>query len=797
MSTQSLKTEISAWANQNISLNIQGKNLLLYIGETYFVLSGLTDLDEEKLFIEFLPNDGFQLKHHTELLACFLDLSPYSYSNHTVFSRGVLPEITDKIENIYLFHTRKKVDLSIFSQYRGLKRLSIHHATTSAILPALPTLEVLHLQYCKELVEVDKIERSLRLRSLKIQWCSSLKILPKLLPSGIETLSIEWCQELPSLFPLSLPHLKHCSFVSLNHADFRQLADCHLLEYLNISWFKRKIQLPDLSACLTLKTLHLRSLSQNKMLPRLSQNGSLEELDCSEMYLLQKIDTAHSPKLKTLSADGCKNLEYLNISSLQSLEHISLLRVPALETIQGFETNTSLRELELSDSKDLLELEGLRNHPNLRRLSINNCSSLQVLPRLDTLPKLQSLKIYNCNELSSLQSEKQIELKNLLIGGCRSLKQIPALENLPSIETLAIAWFHGSTPIRNVSILKNLREIRLSGHSGLRSLQLQGLNQLRIINCSRCRHLERLETSDCIQLTTITAQECHSLRRLSGLESIQSLQEVILSNCQALENIDFIYYQPSLQVLDISGCQSMRKTPSFHENTLQSLQRLNLSSRPYPTDLSKLVSTYSGIEELNIEDTTQIYDLSPLTKLRNLKALYGLSSVERDNVLCQVFLNFENISAISAHLAEFFTSLRQGIEISTLAYNIIEAMDLAYSPLDKWKELFVILQKKEQFSIGDSPVTQTLWYHFFRKLDQQQFPELKLQDFFSSQISFDQEGSCLRSFLDVLLDDSNFDKEESAVILEQTYLQSSPLQQQLYQVWREHWKTNLPGVNKT
>lgn len=796
MSLSSLKIQLSQWANQNISLEIQGKNLLLYIGDTQFILPSQTEIDKDFLSLEFLPNDGFQIKHQNIPLACFLEKNVHSYSNHTVFSRGVFPRYSETVESLHFFHTNQPIELSWLAQFPNLKDVSIHHSKTSAVFPAISKLRSLHVQYCNELIELNNLEHSKDLIEFKIQWCSSLKHLPRFLSSKLEILHVEWCQQVSSLFDLNLPNLKQCSFVSFNHHDFQALSQCNQLEYLNISWFKRALYLPNLSDCQALKTLHLRSLSQTTNLPILPKDSLLEELDCSEMYQLKSLSFPPSSKLKSLYADGCRELEIVDLSSLPNLEFLSLLRVPALEEIEGLDSTPHLKKLDLSDSKDLLDLENLMDHPSLQNLSLNNCSSLQTLPPLDAIPHLQSLKIYNCNELMSLRSSKNENFQHLQIGGCRSLKQIPDLLNFPNMLTLAIAWFHGSTPIKNVSSLKNLKELRLSGHSGLRSLQLHGLKQLEKIDCSRCRHLEILESSECENLHKIIAQECDSLRNLLGFERIQSLQEVILVNCQSLENIDFIYYQPQLQVLDISGCQSLRKTPSFHDETLESLKILNLSNRPYPTDLDKLVSPSVGIEVLNIEGTKQIYDLSPLINLRFLKELHGLTHSEKDNILCQIFLKFRNIGAISAQLQSFFKSLPKSNQLANFARNVIQAMDLASSPLEKWKEMFAILQKKERFSLGDSPITEDLWRYFFHLLDRQRFADLELKDFFSSQINFEQEGNCLRGFLFVLFDDSHFEKEEAALILEQTYLQSSPIQQHLCQVWRDRWKAHLPHIDK-
>lgn len=794
MSLSSLKIQISEWAGQNISLVLQDKKLLLSLRETDFVLEHPIELDESCLTIEFLPNDGFQIKHQRKPIACFLENSPYAYANHTVFSRGVFPERSEKIEALHFFDTQNEIELSELTQYENLKQLSIHHSNSSTVLPILPKLESIQLQHCEDIIEVYNLEKSEHLSLLKIQWCPSLKILPRILPPKIDTLYLEWCQQLSNLCDLTIPDLRYCSLVSLNHSNFSALTGCTKLETLNISWFKRELILPDLSRCLKLRKLQLRSLPQTRALPLLPENGVLAELDCSEMDLLEKLCLQSAPTLQSIYADGCRKLETLDIRNLTKLRLLSLLRVPVLEKIIGLETACNLQELDLSDSKDLFTLEGLNNHPKLQKLSLNSCISLQALPSLEAMPCLESLKIYSCAELSQLRSERNERLQTLMIGGCRSLQEIPDLAHLPNLETLAIAWFHGNSPIRNISVLKKLRELRLSGHSGLRSLQIHSLTFLEKLDLSRCRHLENLETSNCLMLQKIIAQECHSLRNLLGLEKVQSLQEVILSNCQSLENIDFIYYQPQLQVLDISGCQSLKKTPFFHELTLQSLKILNVSNRPYPTDLSKFVSDFVGIEILNIEGTSQIYDYSPLIMLRNLKELHGLSPSEKDHIFCQIFLKFGNIGAISSHLQQFFISIERSTHLHQFARDLIEAMDMADSPLEHWKTLFNILQKKERFSIGDSPITETLWQLFFQKLDQQNFSAFKLKNFFSSHSNFEQEGNCLRSFLFVLFEDSRFDREEASLLLEQTYLQSSPIQQRLYQVWRDRWRVHLPDI---
>lgn len=797
MTISSLTTQISHWANQTVSITIQKKSLILNIGETQFILSGKNDIDEQNLKIEFLPNNGFQIKNRREGLACFLETDPFNYSNKTVFTRGVFPKDTDVVENLHVFSTSEPLNLLLLTKYPKLKKVSVHNSETSDVFPVLPNLEALQIQHCDDLIDLYNIEQCTELLALKIQWCSSLKVLPKIVSPKLKILSVEWCQQITSLFPLDFPELEYCSFIATNHDDFSALANCHNVKNLIISWFKRDVTLPNLSECKQLTVLHLRSLGRVSELPALAQDSILEELDLSDMFQLKNLSLPVLPMLKTLHADGCRDLKTVDISNVSTLEHLSLLRTPTLEKLDGLALNPLLENLELSDSQDLLSLADLTNHPNLRSISLNNCQSLQELPELHKVPNLESLQIYNCTELAEVKSKRNENLKILRIGGCRSIKRIPSFDNFPSLEILLIAWFHSNTPIKNVATLKQLRELRLSGHLGLRFLNLHGLNQLEKIDCSRCHHLETIEGSDCVSLRKLIAEECHSLRRLSGFEKIQSLEEVVLSNCQTLEEIDLIYYQPKLLVLDISGCQSLKKMPAFHDKTLQSLKVLNLSNRPYPTDLSKIVAPYAGIEVLNIESVTQIYEFSPLINLPNLKELHGLSVADRDNVLCQIFLRYGNIGAISSHISSFFQSLPKSDHISEFAKNIISALDLTDAPLKRWQELFELLQKKERFSLGDSPVTEGVWTFFFNLLEQQRFPNLKLGDLFSSKVNFEQEGNCLRGFLTILNEDNTFKKDDAALLLEQTYLQSSPVQQRLYEVLRANWTQYLPVIDKT
>jgi hypothetical protein len=122
-------------------------------------------------------------------------------------------------------------------------------------------------------------------------------------------------------------------------------------------------------------------------------------------------------------------------------------------------------------------------------------------------------------------------------------------------------------------------------------------------------------------------------------------------------------------------------------------------------------------------------------------------------------------------------------------------MDILQSPQIIWSTLLLVLQKKERYSLGDSVVSEDIWKLFFSMLNKQPFPNFKIAQFLSQRIDFANEGNCIRGFLHVFCHDHIAIDPDIALFLEQNYLETEPLYQNIYQIWRRKWLQFLPDTN--
>lgn len=151
--------------------------------------------------------------------------------------------------------------------------------------------------------------------------------------------------------------------------------------------------------------------------------------------------------LKTLSLDGCSNLETLTegLTSLKSLERLDIRSCDGLRSFPAIilEDLSSLRSLSFQNCKKLKPLSGpLKVVPNLRSLLINGLPELEVLPEsMQLLSTMKELRIWRCEGLCSLPNwlGSLESLSVISIWYCKKLKSLPdGLKSLKSVRKLDI-----------------------------------------------------------------------------------------------------------------------------------------------------------------------------------------------------------------------------------------------------------------------------------------------------------------------------------------------------------------------
>jgi hypothetical protein len=154
------------------------------------------------------------------------------------------------------------------------------------------------------------------------------------------------------------------------------------VQVLNLSKCERLYDLPDLSMCKNLISIHLTGCEGLGTLPDFAECKSLLALYLAKCKKIgEKIVGAKLGFLRKLELKGLKSLKVLDISGCEFLSSIS-----------GFDECENLEKLNLHDCKYLSEVSSLEECKNLKRLDLSLCINLKSFPEgLGELPKLEFL----------------------------------------------------------------------------------------------------------------------------------------------------------------------------------------------------------------------------------------------------------------------------------------------------------------------------------------------------------------------------------------------------------------------
>ncbi|KAL3740333.1 hypothetical protein ACJRO7_021586, partial [Eucalyptus globulus] len=197
-------------------------------------------------------------------------------------------------------------------------------------------LRKLHVYGCKNLLEVQILDKSIYLKSLTIVSCDSIKRLDLSKFVGLKKLTVDRCNKL---------------------VEIQGLDGLEYLEMLDICTSIERLDLPKFGRLKELKALGCKNLAEIQGLDGLEY---LEMLDIKECNSIERLDLPKFGRLKELIAIGCKNLA--EIQGLDGLEYLERLN------IQGC---TSIERLDLPKFGRLKELKaiGCKNLPEIQRLN--------------------------------------------------------------------------------------------------------------------------------------------------------------------------------------------------------------------------------------------------------------------------------------------------------------------------------------------------------------------------------------------------------------------------------------------
>ncbi|XP_059650605.1 disease resistance protein RUN1-like [Cornus florida] len=293
--------------------------------------------------------------------------------------------------------------------------------------------------------------------------------------------------------------------------------------------------------------------------------------------------------LERLILQDCKSLVDIDpsIGHLKSLVFLNLKNCAKLNRLPlEFDKVEALTEL-LIDGTGIEEVPISRGvMKKLETLSATCCLSLtQILPSIDHLTSLLDLKFGHSFGVTKLPDSigSLVKLQRLSLRYCK-LKELPdsigklellieldlsstAITELPDVETLPD--LSNFMKVRKLSIAdcKNLNEI--TGLDRLESLQ--------DLNMSTCTSLERWpDLSKLEKLEGLNLGHCKRTHEIEGLEDLKSLKKLDLSWCTALEKTPDPSRLTNLETLRLCKCEKLSEICGFEE--LKLLRELDLSS---------------------------------------------------------------------------------------------------------------------------------------------------------------------------------------------------------------------------
>ncbi|QHO52829.1 putative disease resistance protein At3g14460 [Arachis hypogaea] len=369
-----------------------------------------------------------------------------------------------------------------------------HHSSHIALFPSLETL-VFDSMPCWEEWHVPESETFPQLRNLEITNCPMLKE---------EMRNQVFFRIVSSLSDVSKVRELHIR----EHGNLFGPADTMNLdgdsltirgrESVRESALKAMMSMNHLSC---LQKMDISGCSSHVSFPGNCFPKSLQKLKlckCSKLEFPQL--QQHKYDLVELQIEeSCDSLTSLSLDVFPNLKNLQIYKCRNLESVSMSEApHAALQRLIIWGCEKLVSFagEGL-TAPNLTHLSVTYCKKLEALPRdmKSLLPTLHSLQIYGCLNICRLaEGGLPPNLKSLGVGGydCDNIKSYPEVGSLPH-------------------------------HSSLTTLTIW------------C--FDNLETLECNELLRLT-----------------SLQQLHISFCHKLENMEGEKLPPSLLLLKIEGC---------------------------------------------------------------------------------------------------------------------------------------------------------------------------------------------------------------------------------------------------
>jgi Leucine-rich repeat (LRR) protein len=472
----------------------------------------------------------------TYAIKCFLFLFPFFFFFFFFFFFYLFRYIDDCL-NLFI----------VLSQ--SLPKLKILNFSNSFLIKTpdfteAPNLEKLIFEGCSMLYEVHPSVGGLkRLTLLNLGGCTSLHSLPcNISLDSLDTLILSGCSKLEKVSEI-VGNMKHLKKLHLDATPIKEVP----------------LSIGRLSG---LTLLNLRDCIYLTSLPCNISLDSIEVLILSGCFQFEKVPkiVGNMKCLKELQL-GWTAIKELP-SSIGHLSCLTLLDLRGCTSLTSLPCNFSLDSLEvliLSDCSKLEKVpETVGNMKHLKKLHLDGSGIKEVPLSIERLSGFTSLlNLEGCTSLTSFPCNINLDfLDTLILSGCSKLEKIPKI----------------------VGNMKRLKKLLLDG-SGIKEVpsSIERLSSLTLLNLRGCTSLTSLPCNFSLDsLEDLILSDCSKLEKFSeNVENMKRLKELKLDGTAIKELPLSIGHLSSLVLLNLAFCNSLLTLPSVICN-LTSLQCLSL-----------------------------------------------------------------------------------------------------------------------------------------------------------------------------------------------------------------------------
>ncbi|XP_059656947.1 disease resistance protein L6-like [Cornus florida] len=342
-----------------------------------------------------------------------------------------------------------------WNQIKVAKKLKVLQLANCALrrtpdLSFYAALEILILQRCKSLVEVDRSIGNLKnLKVFDISYTDIRNIPEEIwMLEKLEVIDFTHCSYLKGHIPSNIGNLTSLRFLSFYDTKIQSIptsiGELSCLQTLKLGGCTELQSQPSLPS--SLRVLYVTAIHNLENFVNLQE---LHFVGCCvyvkiprDIWLLSKLEklTLDSTNIRTLPKE---------IDALSQLKVLDVQYCHGLQFILGLPS--SLVDLSLAFCSSLERLPDLSNLKNLSRLSVRSCNRLTEVQGLGNLESLTRLDIYACDMLANLILHEQspcllslTSLKYMDLHGCNNVGEIECDEALKCSVEMNLSVHHSA-----------------------------------------------------------------------------------------------------------------------------------------------------------------------------------------------------------------------------------------------------------------------------------------------------------------------------------------------------------------